>query len=582
MQQTVNGGNKNVKEPPKEMSMEIRLLLAFLLMGAVMFLTPYFFKSATPPPGQKTAKEAATATQQNAAPAAAAQPAAGQKAAAPTQESEAPSAPATAQQAQPPFIIDNGVFKVAFSNQGATVRSWALDRYKGNDNKPLELMNPVANVDFPFSLYFPGEKPTANVNQGYYTQTADPDGLGVTYEFSDGHTTVRKVFRFQKNSYLSQVSAEVTLNGQPIPSLLQWRGGFGDLTVANPSNAQRTLYFSVADNKLVEQNAKAAKDGPVTASGTFSFAGIADQYFAAVFLPDGAASMTKMTFSDTVHTALDEKTVPFPGVAVTDGAANHFSFFVGPKDLDLLRKINPKLVEVVDFGWWSFLAKPLFLIVNWINDSFVHNFGWAIVLVTVLINFVLFPVKMTNFKSMRKMQALKPQIDAINAKYKSISMRDPKKAEQQQETMELYKKYGVNPMGGCLPSLIQLALVYPFYKVFMVAVEMRGANWLWVTDLSQPEHLAIKILPIIMIASQFLYQKMMPSPSTDPNQARMMMLMPLIFGFMFYNLPSGLVLYYLTSNLVNMGQQWFFNHTESAKEAVRSVQPPAKKKNGRK
>ena len=292
--------------------------------------------------------------------------------------------------------------------------------------------------------------------------------------------------------------------------------------------------------------------------------------------------MTKMTFSDTVHTALDEKAVAFPGVAVTDGAANHFSFFVGPKDLDLLRKINPKLVEVVDFGWWSFLAKPLFLIVNWINDSFVHNFGWSIVLVTVLINFVLFPVKMTNFKSMRKMQALKPQIDAINAKYKSISMRDPRKAEQQQETMDLYKKYGVNPMGGCLPSLIQLALVYPFYKVFMVAVEMRGAHWLWVTDLSQPEHLAIKILPIIMIASQFLYQKMMPSPSTDPNQARMMMIMPLVFGFMFYNLPSGLVLYYLTSNLVNMGQQWFFNHTESAKEAVRSVQPPPKKKNGRK
>jgi YidC/Oxa1 family membrane protein insertase len=581
MQQTVNGGNKNVKEPPKEMSMEIRLLLAFLLMGAVMFLTPYFFKTPTPPPGQKTTKEAATAPQQNAAPAAG-QPVAGQKAAAPAQEAEAPSAPATSEQAQPPFVIDNGVFKVAFSNQGATVRSWALDRYKGNDNKPLELMNTVANVDFPFSLYFPAEKPTAKVNERYYTQTADPDGLGVTYEFSDGHTTVRKVFRFQKNSYLSQVSAEVTLNGQPIPSLLQWRGGFGDLTVANPSNAQRTLFFNVADNKLTEQNAKAAKDGPVTASGNFSFAGIADQYFAAVFLPDGAASMTKMTFSDPVRTALDEKAVPFPGVAVTDGAANHFSFFVGPKDLDLLRKINPKLVEVVDFGWWSFLAKPLFLIVNWINDSFVHNFGWSIVLVTVLINFVLFPVKMTNFKSMRKMQALKPQIDAINAKYKNISMRDPKKAEQQQETMELYKKYGVNPMGGCLPSLIQLALVYPFYKVFMVAVEMRGANWLWVTDLSQPEHLAIKILPIIMIGSQFLYQKMMPSPSTDPNQARMMMLMPLIFGFMFYNLPSGLVLYYLTSNLVNMGQQWFFNHTESAKEAVRSVQPPAKKKNGRK
>jgi len=137
-------------------------------------------------------------------------------------------------------------------------------------------------------------------------------------------------------------------------------------------------------------------------------------------------------------------------------------------------------------------------------------------------------------------------------------------------------------MGGCLPSLIQLALIYPFYKVFTVAVEMRGASWLWVGDLSQPEHLPIKILPIVMIASQFVMQKMMPAPSTDPNQQRMMMMMPLVFGFMFYNFPSGLVLYYLTSNLVNMGQQWFFNSTETAKEAARSVEPPPKKKNGRK
>ena len=577
MPEPVNGGNQNATQPPKEMSMEVRLLLAFLLMGAVMFLTPYFFKTPTPPPAKKAAQQtAAPAASPNAPPA---------DAAPPTAEAvveATPAVPATAQQALPPFLIDTDLFRIAFSNQGATVRSWQLKKYKGNDNKPLELMNTAANLEFPFSLYFSGQKPTSNVNTANYKQTGDPDGLGVTYEFSDGHTSVRKVFRFQKNSYRSEITTEVSIDGRPVPHLIQWRGGFGDLAVANAPGANRTLYFNVADNKLVEQNAKAAKDGPVSSSGNYSFAGIADQYFAAVFLPEGGTTMTQVTFSDTVRTALEEKPQPFPGAAISDGTPNRFSLFVGPKDLDLLKKINPKLEQVVDFGWWSFLAKPLFLVVNWINDSFVHNFGWAIVLVTVIINFVLFPVKMSNFKSMRKMQALKPQIDAINEKYKSIGMRDPRKAEQQQETMALYKKYGVNPMGSCLPSLIQLALVYPFYKVFMVAVEMRGASWLWVTDLSQPEHLAIKILPIIMIASQFVMQKMMPAASTDPNQQRMMMLMPLIFGFMFYNLPSGLVLYYLTSNLVNMGQQWFFNHTEAAKEATLSVQPQPKKKNGRK
>jgi YidC/Oxa1 family membrane protein insertase len=579
MPEPVNGGNQNATPPPKEMSMEIRLLLAFLLMGAVMFLTPYFLKTPTPPPVKKAAQQTtAPAASPNAAPGAVASPAAE----ADTAASAASTVPATAQQALPPFLIDTDLFRIAFSNQGATVRSWQLKKYKGNDNKPLELMNTAANLEYPFSLYFSGQKPASSVNTAYYKQTADPDGLGVTYEFSDGHSSVRKVFRFQKDSYRSEVTTDVSIDGRPVPHMIQWRGGFGDLAVANAPAANRTLYFNVAENKLVEQNAKAAKDGPVSSSGNYSFAGIADQYFAAVFLPEGSSTMTEVTFSDTVRTALDEKPQPFPGTAVSDGTPNRFSLFIGPKDVDLLKRINPKLEQVVDFGWWSFLAKPLFLVVNWINDTFVHNFGWAIVLVTVIINFVLFPVKMSNFKSMRKMQALKPQIDAINEKYKSISMRDPKKAEQQQETMALYKKYGVNPMGSCLPSLIQLALVYPFYKVFMVAVEMRGASWLWVTDLSQPEHLAIKILPIVMIASQFLYQKMMPAASTDPNQQRMMMLMPLIFGFMFYNLPSGLVLYYLTSNLVNMGQQWFFNHTEAAKEAVRSVQPQPKKKNGRK
>jgi YidC/Oxa1 family membrane protein insertase len=229
----------------------------------------------------------------------------------------------------------------------------------------------------------------------------------------------------------------------------------------------------------------------------------------------------------------------------------------------------------------SILAKPLFLLVTWFNGAFVHNFGWAIVIITIILNFVLFPLRLTNMKSMRKMQALKPQIDEINKKYKNVGLRDPKKAEQNQEVMELYKKNGVNPMGGCLPMVIQIPFLFAFYKVFTVSVEMRGASWLWVTDLSQPEHLPIKILPIVMIASQFIMQKMTPQANVDPNQQRMMMFMPLVFGFMFYNFPSGLVLYYLTSNLVNIGQQWFFNQTETAQEAARSVEP-SKKKTGRK
>jgi YidC/Oxa1 family membrane protein insertase len=580
MPESVNSGSS--KGPLKEMSMELRLLLAFLLMGAVMFFTPYLFKSSAPPPAKKSPDTTATAPPATTPVA----PQAGE-AAAPAQEvapaKGAPTSPATPEQAQPPFLIDTDLFRITFSNQGGTVRSWLLKKYSGNDGKPLDLVNTASGLGFPFSLHFPGQQPTAKVNWTWYTQTGDPDGLGVSYQYSDGHTSVRKKFRFQKNSYLAEVSAEVSVDAKPIPSMIEWRGGFGDFTVSNAAGNQRTLYFDVTQNKLIEKTARDAKNGPLPSNGDHSFAGIADTYFAAVFLPRDGAAMQEVTFPDNVRPPQpqEDKPQPFVGVAVSNGDVNQFDVFVGPKDLDLLRRINPKLEQVVDFGWFSILAKPLFLIVNWFNDAWVHNYGWSIVIVTIVLNFILFPLKLSNMKSMRKMQALKPQIDVINQKYKNLKMTDPRKADQNQEVMDLYKKHGVSPMGGCFPMLLQIPFFFAFYKVFTVSVEMRGAHWLWVTDLSQPEHLAIRILPIIMIASQFLMQKMTPQASADPNQQRMMMFMPLIFGFMFYNFPSGLVLYYLTSNLVGIGQQLFFNHTETAQEAARSVEPP-KKKNGRK
>ncbi|MCX6627201.1 MAG: membrane protein insertase YidC, partial [Candidatus Solibacter sp.] len=420
MAESVNGGSKSPAQPPKEMSMEVRLLIAFLLMGAVMFLTPYFFKSQTPPPAKK---DAAGQTASQGAPAAPSTP--------PTVEATIPPAPAaetaaepavplpvgaTPQKAEPPFVIETDLYKIAFSNQGATVRSWQLKKTKGNDNKILDLVNTAAGLEFPFSLHFPNQKPAVNVNWTWYKQTAEPDGLGVTYEFSDGHVSVRKAFRFEKDKYISTVSTEVTLDGKVLPHMLQWRGGFGDLTIAGAAADQRTLFFDVAQNKLVEEAPKSAAKGPLATGGNHSFAGIADKYFAAVFLAEGTSGMQEVTFGDTVPTAHEKTPQALSGVAIGDGPANRFEIYVGPKDIDVLKKINPKLEQVVDFGWLAFLAKPLFLIVNWVNDNMVHNFGWAIVLVTVAINFILFPLKLSNMKSMRKMQALKPQIDAINAR----------------------------------------------------------------------------------------------------------------------------------------------------------------------
>ncbi|HWB98174.1 MAG TPA: membrane protein insertase YidC, partial [Bryobacteraceae bacterium] len=560
MAESNNGGTTTGRpEPPKQISMELRLLLAFIMMGVVLFVTPYFFKSVAPPSPRKTAtKTAQTPAQAPAAPTPAPAPA-------------TPAAPPVSAQAEETVSIETSLYQVSFSNRGGLVRNWQLKKFKAHTGKPLELVNSLSHVDRPFSFYFSGPKPSVDLNQSLYAVKRDADGLGVTFEYSNGQVFARKTFRFKPNSYLSEISTEVRENGKPIPALLVWRGGFGDMAVPNPSAAAQTLYFDTTNSKLIKNGAKAAKDGPVTFTGHYSFAGVEDSYFVAAFLPDSSAPVQTVTFSDSVRALAEEKEAPFAGVAVGSGPVNKFSAFVGPKDLDILRSVNPKLEQVVDFGWFSFLAKPLFLIVNWVNDHVIGNYGWAIILVTIALNFALFPLKISSMKSMKKMQALQPQIQAINEKYKNVGLRDPRKANQNQEVMELYKRYGVNPMGGCVPMALQIPFFFAFYKVFTVSVEMRGAHWLWVADLSQPETLPIKILPLVMVATQFVMQKMTPTTTTDPSQQKMMMIMPLVFGFMFYNLSSGLVLYYLTSNLVGIAQQWFFNKTAVAAEAALSV-----------
>jgi YidC/Oxa1 family membrane protein insertase len=189
----------------------------------------------------------------------------------------------------------------------------------------------------------------------------------------------------------------------------------------------------------------------------------------------------------------------------------------------------------------------------------VHNYGWAIVLFTIGLNIILTPLSIQSLKSSRKMQKIQPQIAAINAKYKGLKLNDPKKADQNTEMMDLYKKEGVNPMGGCLPMLIQFPILFAFYRMLNVTIALRGASWLWVHDLSQPETIAIRMLPVVLVVSQFLTQKMTPTPGADPSQAKMMQFMPLVFGYIFWYLSSGLVLYYLTSNLVQIARQMIIN-----------------------
>lgn len=540
--------------------MERRLLLAFLLMGLVLLLTPYFYRPASPParPPAAPAKPRAAAVPAPAA-ASGARPVAGQVAA----------------EREETFAIETPLCRVVFSNRGAVVRSWLLKRYKDNEGKLLELVHAGASrTGYPFAVAFPDPKGPARINDALFVARPASDGLSIDFEFAAQGLFARKSFRFRKDSYLVDVASEVVFNGQPQRHVLVWRGGFGDRTVPNYLARLRSIYYDEAAAKLISHEAKEAKDAPLAASGRFSFAGLEDAYFAAVALSPAGTPLELRTYQDMVPQP-DGKEAPCLGAGF--GGPPAFALFVGPKDMDVLRRVNPKLEQLVDFGWFAFLAKPLFLSLNWINDRWVHNYGWSIVVVTVIINFLLLPLKFSSLKSMKKMQALAPQIAAINEKYKGISLRDPRKAEQNQEIMELYRKHGVNPMGGCFPMLLQIPFFIAFYKVLTVAIELRGASWLWVTDLSQPEHLPIRILPLAMIISQFVMQKMTPTTTADPVQQRMMLMMPLVLGFMFYGVSSGLVLYWLTSNLVAIAQQWFFNKTMPAPVVAPPPAPKRKK-----
>jgi YidC/Oxa1 family membrane protein insertase len=562
--------NQPNKPGKRELSMEQRLLLAFVLMGLVLYLSYHF---QTPTPAPKTSAPATTSQTSSAG--AKALPEQSTSQAAPAQTAAVQTEPLPGQieaPAEQQFVIDTDIYRVTLSNRGGTVRSWILKKYRDKQGKPLELVNEASysKVAPPFSVVLRDDKAADALNYGLYVAHPAADGLGIQYEFSNGKDYAKKTFQFSKSGqsgYLSHIETEVTVNGTPTDHLIQWRGGFGDATVLNRTAEQHAVYYDpheagllgLTQGKLTNKDAKSVKDGPQLTTGDYQFAGLDDRFFAAVFLPKDNTQIKVETIKDDVPPAPAGKEEMRVGVEVGGDSVNRFALFVGPKDIDLLRRVDPKLQQMIDWGWYGVIAKPLFLAMHWLNDGFVHNYGWSIVLITVAINLVLLPLRLKSMKSQRKMQSLQPKLAAINAKYKGLSMRDPKKAEQNQEVMEFYKKEGVNPMGGCLPMLVQLPLIYAFYKVLAVTIEMRGAHWLWISDLSQPETLAIHILPIIMIVSQFVMQKMTPNPGMDPSQAKMMMFMPLMFGFLFYNFSSGLVLYWLTSNLVGIAQQWSVN-----------------------
>jgi YidC/Oxa1 family membrane protein insertase len=239
--------------------------------------------------------------------------------------------------------------------------------------------------------------------------------------------------------------------------------------------------------------------------------------------------------------------------------------------------VDADLRQLVDFGWLGVISRPLFVWLRWTYETMVHNWGWAIAIQTLIINLALLPLRISQMKSALKMQKVAPQIKSIQEKYKKYSMRDPRKQEMNQEVAALYKQEGVNPVGGCLPLIIQMPFLFAYYRMLGVAIDLRHAPWLWIRDLSSPD--PWHLLPIGIIITMFLTQRMTPQAGMDPSQQKMMnFMMPVMLGVISWNLAAGLCLYWSEGNLIAMAQQTVMNKTALGREMRELMEKRAGKK----
>ena len=464
--------------------------------------------------------------------------------------------------------VETETFSVSFTNQGALATNWILKNYNDATGTPLELIHPqgAQQHGYPFRVVLPGGDTLEGSDSALFTVDSGPvvrrGPAKVTFEYSKDGLYILKSFNFKATGYIVEIETRIVEANRPLRHLLTWGGGFGDTAQASNEIHSQTFYFD--SNEIQRIPASDAEDERVEFAGPFPFAGIADLFFTATAIPEAGEEIRLETSSIKIIPAGGEQEAEKLYAAAAFGGAtnNKLRMYVGPKSLESLAEVEgvgSSLRNIVDYGFFSFLAEPLFAMLRWVHNRIIDNWGWSIILVTILINFIMFPLKYKSTQSMRKMQQLQPLVKQINDRYKGVTMRDPRKPKQNEELQTLYKKYKVNPMGGCLPLLLQMPFFFAFYKLLTVAIEMRHAEWLWVSDLSNPETLPIRILPLAMVATQFWSQSLTPNPTADAVQAKMMKFMPLLFGFIFYQFQAGLVLYWLTSNCVGVGQQLILN-----------------------
>jgi len=561
--------------PKDKFTPELRILVASLLSMVVILLWAKYFGPKPPAnvPQQTPAAQPAPATPGATTPAA---PASSSAAPATVSAAKTPAAAPSAETQERTIVVENSLYRVEFSNRGAVVKSWQLKNYK-DDSKPqktLDLVHPEAAAQtggWPFALVFDDAQLGKSANSGLYKVSSNSNSLeapaDLTFTWSDGKLQVTKKFHFD-HSYTVGVETTVNNNGNPVMAGLAWLGGFGDLTVTNPVAVETVSVFYNEGGKL-ESFPHKKLDGPEKWGsiwlGGKGFTGIEDRYFTAAFLPSTTNPAPLQTrywkVWHTVKVEGKEQSEPVPEIATaTSATPMDLRVYVGPKDYDDLKAMHPPLHSLVQFGWLEFIADPLFHGLKWLH-KYIPNWGWAIVVLTLVVNMVLFPLRISSYKTTLKMQRVAPEIKQIQERYKKYKMNDPRKAEMNKEIMAIYSREGINPVGGCFQMFLQMPIWFGLNAALRYAIELRHSPWLWVSDLSSKD--PYYILPVAVGVSMYLVSKMTPMTTTDPQQAQMMKFLPISMSVMFVIFPfsSGLALYILTSSLIGIVQQWYLNKT---------------------
>jgi YidC/Oxa1 family membrane protein insertase len=492
----------------------------------------------------------------------------------PATEPAAPVAPAQSKPVDTPVSreakeirVETDNYIALFTSQGARLKSFKFKNYRSSvdeNSPPFDIVQSAPGVPFPLGIRWQSPIPFDDEELLYSVEGSDLKLTGdskSTLVFSGRTATgtvITKTFTFLGSTYPVQFEVSVTPadGSAPVPEFILTAKS--DHSVPNP-DAPFEGFIALIDNKIKrEPPPEAAK--ALEFIGDVSWAGFGYTYFFFGLLPDNGAQHRV-----SVRQSGPALVAGISGPAGTSSNIQRYTLFVGPKELDTLKSVGKGLEGTIDFGYFGFISIPFLYVLHFFN-GFTGSYGIDIILLTVVIKLLMAPLTHKSFVSMKQMQKLQPQMERLKEKFKDD------KEKLNKEVMELYRRNGVNPLGGCLPMVLQFPVFIGLYNALSTPIELRHARFLWIKDLSRPDweslpftlgswHLGIPVLTIFMGASMFIQQWMTPSAG-DPNQRKMMLMMPLIFTFMFVSFPAGLTVYWLVNNILTIGQQYWINRME--------------------